>query len=167
MDENINNNSITPPVLETTKSTVIKSVRGGSCSNLADGALPVALAVSDENNFLPAVEARLAEEVLTLTTALERFGIISKTINEELPDSAQSGKLVTGLLSLLCFQFSHSLLKGMDHQLLLGEGANYASKLGLSLEDVFREIDLEGRKFLAIALIDEGFGDCGDRFERG
>ncbi|WP_204305546.1 hypothetical protein, partial [Enterobacter ludwigii] len=34
---------------------------------------------------------------------------------------------------------------------------------GLSLNDFIREIDLEGRKFLAVALIDKRFSQCTDR----
>lgn len=154
MDEKINKESITPPVFETAESLIIKGVRGGLCSNLADGALPVPLTIADENNLLPTIEARLTEEMLILTGALQRFGVFSKGVSEELPDSAQFGKLVTGLLSLLSFQLSNSLLKDIDGPLLLSDGGEYLLKLGLSLNEAFREIDLEGRKFLAVAFID-------------
>lgn len=155
MDENINKELITPPVFETAESLIVESVRGGLCPNLADRALPVSLPVTIEDNCLSTVEARLAEEILVLTTALQKFGVFSKGVSEELPDSAEFGKLVTGLLSLLCFQFSDSLLKDMDSPILLSDGSEHLLKLGLSLNDAFREINLEGRKFLAVALIDQ------------
>lgn len=154
----INDESVAASV-SSSECAIIKCIGSHSGTHLAQGALPVSLTITDENAMLSAIETRLTQEILNLTDALQRFGGISKTISEELPDSAQFGKLVTGFLSLLCFQFSNSLLKDMDQPFLLSDGGQYIQKLGLSLDDAFREIDLEGRKFLAIALINESLTD--------
>lgn len=105
--------------------------------------------------MLTTIETRLTEEVLSVSAALQRFGAVTQDISKGLPDSAGFGKAITRLLSLLSFQFSDALLKDLDAPLLLSDGGEYIEHLGLSLNDAFREISLEGRKFLAVALLDE------------
>jgi len=103
----------------------------------------------------PAIETRLAEEIRSVCDALQRFGYATRSIREELPDSAQSDKLMVGLLSLLGFHVSYSLLKDLNAPPLLGNSNEYFDKLGLSFNDAVREVSLDGRKFMAIALIDK------------
>ncbi|MGQ0711000.1 MAG: hypothetical protein ACT4NV_14785, partial [Rhodoferax sp.] len=40
--------------------------------------------------------------------------------------------------------------------LLLDDGAQYLHKLGLRVNELFRELDMDGRRFLAIALPEQG-----------
>ena len=122
---------------------------------LAGGALPVAVAVAAEHDLLAAIEARLAGEVADLINALNQFGCRAQAIGEELPLSSQFGKLVTQLLSSMSLQLAQALLKDADVPVLFDDGALYLKKLGLGLNDFLREVDLEGRRFLAVALIDK------------
>ena len=122
---------------------------------LAGGALPVAVAVAAEHDLLACLEARLAHEVADLVGALEQFSRRAQAIGEELPFNAQFGKLVTLLLSSMTLQLAQALLKDGDIPVLRDDGALYLQKLGLGLNDFLREVDLEGRRFLAVALIDK------------
>ena len=84
-----------------------------------------------------------------------RFSRRAQAIGEELPFNAQFGKLVTLLLSSMTLQLAQALLKDGDIPVLRDDGALYLQKLGLGLNDFLREVDLEGRRFLAVALIDK------------
>ncbi|EAP1480023.1 hypothetical protein JMI38_001798 [Salmonella enterica] len=119
----------------------------------ADGTTPVSIPVSDEDNFLTGIEARLTQEVGDLADALLRFSSGTQRINKELPETSQFGKLITRFLSDGSFQLANALLKNGDKPLLLDDGALQLQELGLSLNDFIRELSLDGREFLAIALI--------------
>nr|WP_142009745.1 hypothetical protein [Serratia fonticola] len=125
----------------------------------ADGAVPVSFPVSGQDHLLASIETRLAEEMRDLASALQRFGIGTQRISEELPETAQFGKLITRFFSITSLQLAYAFLKDRDKPLLLDDGAQQLQDLGLSLNDFIREIDLEGRQFLAIALIDKRFSD--------
>ncbi|SAQ23010.1 Uncharacterised protein [Klebsiella oxytoca] len=144
-----------------------RSSRSDLRSGMADGTLPVPIPVTDQDSLLPGIEARLAEEVRCLASALERFSISTQRISEELPDSSQFGKLITGFFSISSFQLANALLKDRDKPLLLDDGTQHLSELGLSLNDFIREIDLEGRKFLAVALINKRFTNSTNGSETG
>lgn len=141
--------------LISTRHLVTESIGGDTSTDVADGAAPISLTITDKNGAFSAVETRLTQEMRVLIDALQRFSCVAQSIGEELPDTAQFGKSVIGLLSLLSLQFSYSLLKDIDTPFLLGGGSEHLQELGLSLSDAFREIDLDGRKFLAVALIDK------------
>ncbi len=108
-----------------------------------------------QHALLVGVEARLAQEVRGLIGALGQFAGRAQCIGEELPSSSHFGKLVTGFLSLLSLQFAYSLGKGLDKPILLDDGAEYLRELRLSLDDLVREIDLDGRRFLAVAFVEQ------------
>ncbi|WP_154640634.1 hypothetical protein [Serratia marcescens] len=122
---------------------------------LTDRTEPVPLAVTSQEHLIASIEARLTQEVLDLTDALQRFGLGTQRIHEELPATAQFGKLITSFFSMVSFQFAYALLKDRDKPLLLDDGAQQLQELGLTLNDFIREIDLDGRRFLAVALIDK------------
>jgi hypothetical protein len=112
--------------------------------------------IADEQHALLAVlEARLTNEVLRLVGALRQFGDRAQLIGEELPGSAQFSKAVTSLLTLLSLQMAIALGKGLDTPIFVDDGRQYLADLGLSLNDFVREVDLDGRRFLAVALIDK------------
>lgn len=108
-----------------------------------------------ENALLATIEARLADEVRGLILALFKFASGAKAVREELPERAQFCKLVTMALELLALQGAHALGKDADMPLFLDDGREYLTRVGLHLKDFVREIDLNGRRFLAIALVDE------------
>ena len=112
--------------------------------------------IESQNALLASIEARLTEEVRGLVGALDQFSNRAKLIGELLPESAQFGKTVTSLLVLLSLQCSHAFRKGLDKPIFLDDGAEYLRELNLSLNDLVREISLDGRRFLAVALVEQG-----------
>jgi hypothetical protein len=108
-----------------------------------------------QDALLASIETRLADEVLGLVRALREFAGRAQCIGVEMPERAHFSKTVASFLSLIGFQFADALAKSLDRSILFDDGAQYLGELGLSLEDFFREVDLNGRRFLAVALIDK------------
>lgn len=119
-----------------------------------------------ENALLSSVEARLADEVRSLVLSLNEFARAAQLVGEEIPVRAQFCKHVTTFLGLFALQFSHALGKGMDERIFADDGAVYLKKLVLQMDDLFREINLDGRRFMAVALIDESTGQVFDGAKR-
>ena len=111
--------------------------------------------VDEQNRLLAGIETRLANEMRGLGLTLREFAFRTKAIREEIPADAQFCKLVTGFFPLLAFQLSNSLLSDTKRFTFEDDGALYLHELGLEVEDFARQVDLEGRKFLAVALIDK------------
>ena len=123
---------------------------------LADGALPVAVPITSQDDLLARLEARLADGMLDFSSALLEFARVSQSIHKELPLSAEFGKHITFFFSTFCLQFAYALFKDRDVPLLLDDGAQHLHKLGLSVDELFRELEVDGRRFLAIALVEQG-----------
>lgn len=136
---------------------------GGGEFNLDSGIAAAAAAHesldAQDALVLANVEARLTEEVLGLIAALNQFGGRAQSIGIEIPDAAHFTKLVTSFLGLLGFQLAHALGKGLDKPIFFDDGAEYLRELNLCLSDFVREVDLDGRRFLAVAFIDEQAGE--------
>ena len=116
--------------------------------------------VSNENAFLLSdIEARLAEEVRGLILSLTQFSGRAQSIGKEIPIDSQFCKLITSTLQLFALQVAVALGQGLNKPIFFDDGAHYLADLGLSLNDFIREIDLDGRKFMAIALIDKRSAD--------
>lgn len=107
------------------------------------------------------VDTRLTEEVRRLIAALAQFGGRAQSISKEIPDAAHFSKLVTSFLGLLGLQLAHALGKGLDKPLFFDDGAEYLHELNLCLSDFVREVDLDGRRFLAVAFVDEQARELG------
>ena len=121
--------------------------------------------ISDEENAdLAVIEAKLADEMIGLGNFLKAFALRTKAIREEIPDSAQFCKLVAGFFPLMAFQLSEAFLCPKHRFTFQDDGALYLQQLGLKVNDFAREIDLEGRKFLAVALLDHGAADVRNGF---
>lgn len=101
------------------------------------------------------IEAGLTEEMRRLVLALAEFADRAKLIGESVPTDAHFTKLVTQLFALLGFQVANALGKSMDRSIFFDDGRQYLADLGLSLNEFIREVDLDGRRFLAVALIDK------------
>ncbi|WP_350316349.1 hypothetical protein OHK33_22215 [Pectobacterium aroidearum] len=147
--------------------TAISTVANGGSrldlsAMLTDGAPPVSLTIPAQDDLLSSIEARLTQEMLDLADALRRFSIGTQRINEELPLTAEFGKSITCFLSMASLQFANALLKDRDKPLLIDDGAMQLKELGLNFHEFIREVDLEGRKFLAVALIDKRTSDLPD-----
>lgn len=108
-----------------------------------------------QHDLLAGVEARLTHEVRGLVLALHQFGSRAQAIGEEVPSSAQFCKLVTGFLGLLGLQLAHSSGKYLDKPIFFDDGRQYLADLNLSLNEFIREVDLDGRRFMAVAFVDQ------------
>lgn len=131
---------------------------------LADRALPVASTVAAEHDLLAALEARLAHEVTDLVSAISQFSRGLQSISKELPVGSDFGQNVTLFFSLVSSHVTNALIQGCDKRLLIDDGAQQLRDMGLSLGDFVRELDLDGRRFLAVALPDpkpSEFGSAG------
>lgn len=134
---------------------VCSSIGEGLVLNSAEMTTEAAIPVMDENALLAALEARLADEMRGLGLSLREFALRTKAIREEIPESAKFCKLVAGLFPLAAFQLADALLSKTQRFTFKDDGALYLKELGLEVEDFVREIDLEGRKFLAVAFVDK------------
>ena len=122
---------------------------------LADGAPPVAIAVTGQHVLLAGIETRLAQEVRDLASALIKFSNGTQAIRKELPLGSDFGQLITLFLGTSSLQLAVALLKGEDLPLQREGAALYLEKLGLSLGEFFKQIELDGRRFLAVALVEQ------------
>ena len=99
------------------------------------------------------VEARLTDE-------MRRFGVFFadaadrlRAISEDAGDNLD--KLVVASQRLFLLQLSDSILQSMRKCSSLAEYVDHLGELELGLGDAFREVVLDGRKFLCVALTDE------------
>jgi len=132
----------------------------GSVGRLAEGADKAPVPVSLEDSLLLAdVETRLTDEMRRLIDAFYEFGRRPQTIRKDIPASADFTKLITGLLPLFAFQLANSLRQGLDKPILADDGLLYLQKLGMSASELFHEFELDGRKYLGVAIDrgDDGF----------
>ncbi len=116
---------------------------------------------SQDALVLADIEARLTQQVRGLIAALTKFGSSAQLVCKEIPDNAHFTKLVSSALVLISFQLAYALGKGLDKPIFFDDGAEYLRELNLCLSDFVREIDLDGRRFLAIALIDQQSSELG------
>lgn len=133
--------------------------------SLAGGTDPIGRGPSDSDQdrlVLADIEARLTDEVLRLVGALREFGCGAQLISESTPVGADFTKLVTQTVSLMGFQLANALLKSVELPVLRDDGVLYLKNLGINLHELFREIELDGRRFMAVALIDEKLGQLGN-----
>lgn len=115
----------------------------------------------------PELEARMTSEVRGLIDALGQFARSTKLIHEEIPIDAHFGKSIAFLLACCSFQFANTLALSLVRGIFRNGGREYISQLELDIKDLFREIDLDGRRFLAVALADECKGQVLDGARAG
>lgn len=115
----------------------------------------------------PELEARMTSEVRGLISALNQFARSTKLIHEEIPIDAHFGKSIAFLLACCGFQFANTLALSLVRGIFSNGGREYISQLELDIKDLFREIDLDGRRFLAVALPDECKGQVLDGARAG
>ena len=155
--------SKTPRLADASANPLSPSASLQGHSKLADRAVGLS-SVDEQNRLLTGIEARLANEMRGLGLTLAEFARRTKAIREEIPDSAQFCKLVAGFFPLMAFQLSEAFLCPKHRFTFQDDGALYLQQLGLKVNDFAREIDLEGRKFLAVALLDHGAADVRNGF---
>jgi len=113
-------------------------------SDVAQAAMPVTTPVMNQDAFLASIEARLTQEMRDLILALQQFNRRAQLISENIPDSAQFCKLVTGLVRLVSLQLAAALGQGLDQGIFFDDGRQYLAQLHLRLNDFIREIDQTG-----------------------
>ena len=124
--------------------------------------------VDEQDRLLLAdIETRLANEMRRLALTLQQFALHTKAIRVEIPASAKICKLVAGFFPLVAFQLADAILRCPKGFTFEQDGALYLKELGLEVKDFVREIDLEGRKFLAVAFLDKGGRDVLDGTAHG
>lgn len=121
----------------------------------------------EHNLVLADIEARLTQEMRGLALSLAEFAFRTQAIREEIPDSAHFCKLIAGIFPLAAFQFADAVLRAPQSFTFEDDGAMYLKQLGLEVKDFVREVDLEGRKFLAVAFLDKGGREVLDRAANG
>lgn len=111
------------------------------------------------------IEARLTDE-------MRRFGVFFaesadrlRAIGEDAADDFD--KLIAASQRLFLLQFSDAILKSMHRCRSLTEYVDHLGELELSIRDAFREVVLDGRKFLAVALTDERAREFFRAYQRG
>lgn len=127
----------------------------------------LAPAASQDNRVLANIEARLTGEVRVLIRALCEFAGRTQAISKDVPASAQFCKAVTGLFPLMALQVAEALQRSSQRLTFADDGAVYLNELGLQFEDLFRQITLDDRKFLAVAFVDKGGCQVLDDLARG
>lgn len=146
-------------------------LRGGLAGFDADADVAQAAVGRDtldtQDALLSAIEARLTKEVRGLVAALHQFGCRTQLIGKDIPDSAKFCKLVAGSLTLLGFQFAYAFSQGLEKPIFFDDGAKYLAGLGLSLEEFVREVTLDGRRFMAVALIEPEFSKLDSTVDAG
>ena len=112
-----------------------------------------------QDALLADIETRLTQEMLRLVGPLREFARRSQLIREEIPDSAQFCKLISAALPIVSLQVANAFLESAKKNTFAGDGVLYLNDIGLRLNDFVREVDLDGRKFLAVALIERKSSD--------
>jgi hypothetical protein len=112
-----------------------------------------------QDALLASIETRLTQEMLRLVGPLREFARRSQLIREEIPNEAQFCKLISAALPILSLHFANALLESAQKNTFAGDGVLYLKDIGLGLNDLVREVDLEGRKFLAVALVERKSSD--------
>jgi hypothetical protein len=112
-----------------------------------------------QNALFVGIEARLTQIMLWLVGPLREFARRTELIRKEIPDGAQFCKFISASLVKLAFHFANAFLSSAQENAFVGDGVVYLKELGLSLHDFVREINLDGRKFQAVTLIDRKASD--------
>lgn len=157
---------LTPNTTDRPAALDADKLRGNAGSNLAHGAGAAEL-TEVQNALFASIEARLANEMLRLVDSVNEFARQSQLIGKEIPDNAHFCKLITSSIGLLALQLAQALRKSANTPIFLDDGAGYLDKMGLELTDLFREVNLDGRNFLAVAFIDQASGDVNHSTHKG
>jgi hypothetical protein len=112
-----------------------------------------------QDALLAGIETRLTQEMLRLVGPLREFARRSQLIRKEIPNEAQFCKLISASLPIISLHVANAFLESAKKNTFAGDGVLYLKDIGLGLNDVVREVDLEGRKFLAVALVERKSSD--------
>ncbi|MEJ2767580.1 hypothetical protein [Mycetohabitans sp. B46] len=99
------------------------------------------------------VEATLTDEVRRLQFALCQFGRRLQRVSEDIPAGHDFSKLVTSTFGLLGFQLAYAVGQICNPSVFLDDGREYLGEAELCLQELFRELNLDGRDYLCIAKV--------------
>lgn len=108
------------------------------------------------DTLIPNIEARVTGEVLRLMGAVKEFGLGLQLIRKEIPPNAYFSQSITLFLALSSLNLSNALGLSVMRGIFRDGGREYITQLEMDVKHLFREINLDGRRFLAVALVDEG-----------
>lgn len=112
-------------------------------------------------------EAGLTKEVRGLIAALRKFAAGTQLVCKSAPASADFSKDVALLLSLASMHFVDLLSQSLYDGVFADGGFGYLQQVGLGAQRLFRQLELDGRQFLAVALPDEQVGQFLDVADAG
>lgn len=122
------------------------------CAKVSPSASAVAPIPKDGSDPV-AIHAELTCEVRRLQSNLIRFGRALQGISKNLGPGKDFSKLVTSTFGLFGFQLAYAVGQVMDPAVLLDDGRQYLAQTELSLQQLFREICLDGRDYVCIAKV--------------
>lgn len=124
---------------------------------VTSGAAPVESAIDalalQHNAMATDIEARLTCEMRRFGTFCRDASDRLKAIGEDAGDDL--GELVAASQRLLLLELSNAILQSMRECSSFAEYVDHLGELELGVRDAFREVVLDGRKFVCIALTDE------------
>lgn len=129
---------------------------------------PESIADALQNHLSPGVEARLTEEVDRLVGALAEFARRAQAISKDAAPGYNLDQAVALTFALIGFQFADAFARSPQSAGLFVGKPYYFDQLQLRLADRFRELVLDGRRYLAIAFVEESAGQgesVGERSE--
>ena len=105
------------------------------------------------------IEARLTHEVLGLMGAVREFAGRTQAIRKEIPDGADLYQFVAFFLACSSLNLANAVGLSLVNGIFRNGGREYLEELGLQVNELFREVSLDGQRFLAVALTNEGRSD--------
>lgn len=125
----------------------------------AGGAGAVGAPEHQDALVLANIEARLTQEVLGLMGAVREFAGRTQAIREEIPNGADLCQFVAFFLACSSLNLANGVGLSLVKGIFRNGGREYLDELGLQVNELFREVDLDGQRFLAVALTNEGRSD--------
>ena len=107
----------------------------------------------EDRSGAPDIETRLTDEMRRLGVFFAESAVRLRAISEDARDDLD--KLIAASQRLLLLELSNAILQSMRECSSLAEYVDHLGELELGVRDAFREVVLDGRKFVCIALTDE------------
>ena len=107
----------------------------------------------EDRSDAPDIETRLTDEMRRFGVFFAESAVRLRAISEDARDDLD--KLIAASQRLLLLELSNAILKSMRECSSFAEYVDHLGELELGVRDAFREVVLDGRKFVCIALTDE------------
>lgn len=123
---------------------------------LTGGASAVTAPEHQDALLLADIETRLTHEVLGLMSFVREFAGRTQAIRKEIPDGADLYQFVSFFLASSSLNLANAVGLSLVRGIFRNGGREYLDELGLQVNELFREVELDGKRFLAVALTNEG-----------